>query len=353
MTSRVRVGVVGAGVWAQVSHIPTLLKRRDEIELVGVCRLGLDEAQQIADRFGFDLASEDYTDVLDAGVDLCVVSSPAALHHEHAMAALEAGAHVLLEKPVTIRPEEAWDIARRAEELERHVVVSFGWNYLPTFIEAQRLWADGGVGTVEHVQVHMASGTRQLLDGSSLHSAGPTEEVVDTRTWTDPNMSGGGYAQAQLSHILGWALGVTGLKAEGVFGLGSSPPGAPVELHDALAVRFEGGATGAVSGASYHSGVQNDRHQYEIRVFGSEGQIHADLERDRLWMWTVDRGPVEVELPADAGAYHCEGPVDTLLDLVQGRPAVNRSPVELGARTVELLDAAYRSMSSGAFEEVR
>jgi predicted dehydrogenase len=352
MTERIRVGVIGAGVWAQVSHIPVMLRRGDEVELVGVCRLGREEVRQVADRFGFSIASEDYRDVLEAGLDLCIVSSPAALHYEHAAAALDAGAHLLLEKPVTIDPSEAWDLARRAEEANRHVVVAFGWNYLPTFVEAQRLWESGGVGTVEHVQIHMASGTRQLLDGTSLHSAGPTEEVVDTRTWTDRSLSGGGYAQAQLSHILGWALGVTGLRAEGVFGLGSGPPGAAVELHDALAVRFVGGATGAVSGASYHSGAQGDRHQYEIRVFGSEGQLHADLERDRLWLWRTDRDPVEVRLPPNAGAYHCEGPVDTVLNLALGRGVPNRSTLELGARTVELLDAAYRSMASGEFEVV-
>ena len=287
------VGVIGAGVWAQVSHIPALAARGDEVELVAVCRKGPDELAKVAEQFGFPIASEDYRDVLDAGVDVCVVSSPVSLHHEHALAALDAGAHVLIEKPVTIDPADAWELVRRADELDRHVVVAFGWNHLPTFARASELWAQGGVGNVEHVMVHMASGTRQLLDGSSLYSAGPTDPVVDTRTWTDPAMSGGGYAQAQLSHILGWALGVTGLRADSVYALGFRPPHANVELHDAMAIRFAGGATGAVSGASFHSGSQSDRHQYEIRVFGDEGQLHADLERDRLWWWRADRGNAE------------------------------------------------------------
>lgn len=347
MTGRLRVGVIGAGVWAQVSHIPTLLERADEIELVGVCRKGADELRHVAERFGFSMSSEDYRDVLDAGLDVCVVSSPVGLHHEQAVAAMESGAHVLVEKPVTIDPADAWHLAERAEELGKHVVVAFGWNYLPTYVEASALWADGGVGDIEHVMVHMGSGTRQLLNGTSLHSAGPTEEVVDTRTWTDPAISGGGYGQAQLTHILGWMLGVTSLRAEQVFAFGSQPDGAPVELHDTFSIRFRGGATGSVSGASFHSGSQNDRHQYEIRVFGSQGQLHADLERDRLWLWRSDRPEIEVPLPPDAGAYHCRGPIHTLLDLAQGRDVVNRSPIELGARTVEVLAAAYTSMASG------
>ncbi len=352
MSGRVRVGVIGAGVWARVSHIPTLLQRADEIELVAVCRKGADEVREVADQFGFAIATEDYREVLDAGIDLCIVSSPVAFHHEHARAALEAGAHVLIEKPVTIDPADAWDLVEVAERVGRHVVVAFGWNYLPTFAEACTLWEHGGVGNIEHVMVHMASGTRELLDGTSLFSAGPRDEVVDTRTWTDPAISGGGYAQAQLSHILGWTLGVTGLRAAEVFAFGSSPPDASVELHDAISVRFAGGATGAISGASFHGGVAADRHQFEIRVFGDAGQLHADLERDRLWAWRADQGTTDVALPDKAGAYHCEGPVHTILDLAQGRDVINRSPIELGARTVELLAAAYRSMASGSAERL-
>ena len=143
---------------------------------------------------------------------------------------------------------------------------------------------------------------------------------------------------------------MSGLSAEEVFALGFRPGHASVEIHDAMAIRFRGGATGAVSGASFHSGSQHDRHQYEIRIFGSEGQLHADLERDRLWWWRADHGGEEIALPVDAGAYHCRGPVDTLVDLALGRPVINRSPLELGARTVDVLAAAYRSMSSGRME---
>ena len=137
-----------------------------------------------------------------------------------------------------------------------------------------------------------------------------------------------------------------------MYALGFRPPHASVELHDAMAIRFAGGATGAVSGASFHSGSQADRHQYEIRVFGAEGQLHADLERDRLWWWRTDRGGEDIALPVDAGAYHCVGPVDTIVDLALGRDVVNRSPIELGARTVDVLAAAYRSMASGGPEAV-
>lgn len=348
---KVRVGVIGAGVWATTSHLPTLMRRKDEIEMVGVCRKGGQELAKVANDFGFRVASEDYQDILDAGIDLCVVSSPVGFHYEHAKAALESGAHVLLEKPVTIDPAQAWSLVDLAQRLDRHVVVAFGWNYLPTHRRARELWGTRGIGNIEHLMVHMCSGIRELLLGTSVSSTGDPNDKADTSTWTDPKISGGGYGQAQLSHALGWILGLTGLRAESVFAMAGGPAEATVELHDAIAVRFKGGAIGSISGASAH-GMQGIRHQMEYRVFGNEGQLHADLERDRLMFWRFDGEKQEAVLPLDAGSYHCEGPPLTLLDLIVGRTTENLSPMELGARTVEVLSAVYRSIDSGAQEMI-
>ena len=56
---------------------------------------------------------------------------------------------------------------------------------------------------------------------------------------------------------------------------------------------------------------------------------------------------------ADAGLYDCIGPIDALVEAGAGRPFDNNSPAELGARTVEILEAAYRSSTSGAAERVK
>lgn len=346
MSDRIRVGVIGAGVWATTSHLPTLLTRSDEIELVAASRKGEVELQQVADAFGFPITSEDYRDVLDAGVDMCIVATPAALHYEHAKAALEAGCHVLIEKPVTLDPAQAWGLVSLAEARGAHVVVSFGWNFMETFRKAQALWERGVVGNVEHVAIHMGSAIRELLLGTGVSSTGNPEDEADTRTYTDPRLAGGGYGQTQLTHAFGWLLGLTGLRAESAYALGHVPLGRPLEIHVAGALSFVGGATGAVSGASFHSGAMENRHQLEFRIFGDCGQIHADLERDRLWCWSQTE-TTEVELEPDAGRYHCAGPPLGLLDLIQGRTTDNPAPLALGARTVELLDAMGKSMQSG------
>lgn len=349
---KLRLGVIGAGSWTVASHLPNFAQRSDSLEFVGVARKGPDALERIAKQYGFAVASEDYRDVLDAGVDICLVASPTALHHEHATAALEAGAHVLVEKPVTIDPAQAWDLVATAERLERHLLVSFGWNYRPMVVQTKQLMAERGIGEVEQVMVHMASATRELLSNTGAYPDADPDTLPEPATWTDPRLSGGGYAQAQLSHALGLALWLTGLRGAEVYALMSAPLDAPVELHDAIVVRYAGGAIGTLSGGSAHTGAGGNKHQLEVRAIGSEGQLHIDVEREIAWLYRPEQD-TRLPLEPEAGRYDCDGPPHALVDLALGRPdARNESPGELGARTVEILDAAYRSAGSGALESV-
>lgn len=347
-----RLGVIGAGSWAVASHLPNLRERANDIEFVGVARKGAEHLERIKDEYGFEVASEDYRDVLDAGVDLVVVASPSGLHHEHAKAAIEAGAHVLVEKPVTVDPAHAWDLVRLAEAHDRALVVAFGWNHRPMVVEAKRLMAEHGIGEVEQVTIHMASVTRELLSDTGFYPDADPVAVPESRTWVDPRLSGGGYGQAQLSHALGLSLWLTGLRGREAFAFMSAPLEAPVELHDAVSIRFDNGAIASMSGGSCHAGANGNKHQLEMRAIGSEGQFHIDLEREIVWLWRHDGVDVQLDLHSGDGAYDCDGPIHTLVDLALGREVPNHSPGELGARTVELLDAAYRSAASGQMAAV-
>lgn len=347
-SKKIRVGMIGAGSMAVAHHLPNLVARGDEVEMVAVCRKGKPLLDQIQRDFGFQVASEDYRDVLDAGVDVVVVASPTAMHHEHAKAALEAGAHVLCEKPMTVAPEQAWELVDVAQAHDRHLVLSFGWNYERIVRQAKQLVRDVGIGEVEHCSIHMASATRELLTNSGSYPGASEATIPEQATWTDPRLSGGGYAQAQLSHALGLALWLgEDLRGEQAFAFMGSPGNAPVELHDALALRFVGGAVGAVAGGSCHLGSNDNKHQLEVRLIGSEGQLHIDLERELVWLYSADGTDHRAPVADGDGTYGTAGPPDALIDLALGRDVENCSPGELGARTVEILDAAYRSAASG------
>lgn len=348
---KIRVGVIGAGSFAIASHLPNLA-RHDDVEFVGVARLGVPELQRLTAQYGFQVASEDYRDVLEAGVDVAVVSSPSALHFEHATAALEAGAHVLIEKPVTIDPEHAWSITATAERLDRAVVVSFPWNYTPLAQTAKSMLDKQDIGDLEQLSVSMSSVTRELLSNSGSYPGADETTAPDPATWTDPRLSGGGYAQAQLTHALGLALWTTGARATGAFAKMTAPLAAPVELHDAVVYEFEGGAIGTMSGGSGHLGFNDNRHAIQVRAIGSRGQFLIDLEREAAWLFR-DGEEVRVPVTAGEGAHNGAPPLDTILAAARGEAHVNQSPAELGARVVEALDLAYRSATTGAWETRR
>jgi predicted dehydrogenase len=350
--AKLRLGVIGAGSWAVASHLPNFAKRRDDVEFVGVCRKGPELLAKIKDEWGFQMASEDYRDVIAAGLDICLVASPHGLHYEHAKAALGAGAHVLCEKPFTVEPEHAWDLVRTAEGKGLHLLLSYGWNYRPWVREAKRLMVEHGVGEIEESALQMASVTRELLANLAAYPGASPEAVPEEATWTDPR-NGGGYGQAQLTHALGVALWLTGLRGEAAFALTKAVLEAPVEHHEAAVIRYDNGSIGTMAGGSCHLDAGGNRHQLEFRAIGSEGQLAIDLERDYLWLWRADGVEVKPELEEGAFLYDCDGPPNALVDLALGKEVENCSPGELGARTVEILDAAYRSVASGQLEHVR
>ncbi len=343
---KLRLGVLGAGAWAVTAHLPALAARADEIEFVGICSKDGNRLSAVQDRFGFSMASDDYRDVIDAGIDICVVASPAATHYEFASAALESGAHVLCEKPMTVDPREAWRLVDLAEECKRQLLISFGWNYQPIIRAAKELLDRTGIGHLEQMTVHMSSQMRGLLsNGAGAEFAAGV--VPERATWIDPARSGGGYAQAQLSHALGLALHLVPERVAEAFAFMYSPAGSAVELHDAICVRFDGGGIATVAGGSSHDGAGGDRHALEVRAIGSDGQLLVDIERECVWLFRPDGVDERLPVRAGDGTYDGQGPANALVDVACGRIEHNCAPGELGARTTEALALAYRSAASG------
>lgn len=350
MSAKLRLGVIGAGSWALAAHLPALAERRDVVEFTAVCRKGGAALERIRERYGFAVASEDYRDVLAAGLDICVVASPPAWHHEHARAALAAGAHVLCEKPMTIEPEQAWDLVEVARHASRELLISFGWNYSAMIRDARRLAETHGIGALEQMTVHMSSTTRELLSNTGAYPDADAGTAPEQATWTDLAISGGGYGQAQLSHALGLALHLVPERVAAAYALMSAPKDAPVELHDAICLRFDGGGIATVSGGSGHAGAGGDKHALQVRAIGGEGQLAVDVERELVWLYRPDGTDIRLPLRDGDGAYQPGGPAHALVEAGLGKLEDNPAPGELGARTVEALALAYRSARSGRLE---
>jgi predicted dehydrogenase len=355
MKDRARLGFIGAGWWATAIQLPYFAARQD-VELAGVCRLGRAELELVRERFGFAHATEDYRELVRLDLDGVVVASPHVYHYEHARAALEAGRHVMIEKPMTTRAADARGLVRLARDKGAQILIPQGWSFTHYAREARRLVRGGAIGEVRHVVCQMASALADLMGGRGLAETEGALFRPPVSTWAEPEQAGG-YGWGQLCHALGLLFGIADLEPREVFAwMGLSPAG--VDYYDAINVRFANGATAAISGSATipkPDGAQHDRgkgYQIDLRLFGTEGMLLLDIERERLEVRRADGQNTVVPMHPGDGDYPAEAPYPQFIAICRGASAENDAPGEVGMRAVEVLEAAYCSARSGRIEEV-
>jgi predicted dehydrogenase len=129
---------------------------------------------------------------------------------------------------------------------------------------------------------------------------------------------------------------------------GDSPTG--VDYYDAATVRLANGATVSLSGAA--TVPKQCGYQLDVRIFGTEGMLLLDVERERMELRRHDGDDTVLDVPAGAGAYQCVEPVARLAQICRGVARTNEAPGFVGMRAVEVLDAMYRSFQSGRTEPI-
>jgi hypothetical protein len=149
---------------------------------------------------------------------------------------------------------------------------------------------------------------------------------------------------------LALALHLVDERISGVTAITSNPGGTPVELHDAALFKLDGGGIGTLSGASGHTGAWKNKHALEVKGVCEQGQFTLDLLRECAHIYSAKNGDLHLPLADGAGAYYPEGPARGLVSVARGESKNLAAPISLGAKTVEALDALYRSSLSGKYE---
>jgi len=141
----IRFGVVGLGNWG-VMHVAAY-KAHPLAEVVAVCDADAARAKQTAKTEGVPKAYERVEDlVADADVDAVSIATPDFAHTEPALAAIEAGKHVLIEKPLATTLDDCEKIVEAAERSDKKIMVDFHNRWSPIFSQAKRAIEDGHVG---------------------------------------------------------------------------------------------------------------------------------------------------------------------------------------------------------------
>lgn len=353
-----RIGVVGAGWWSTRAHLPAIVANPDA-ELAAIAERVDEKRERAVSAFGPTAAYPDHRAMLESeDLDGVVIAVPHTAHYQVALDALAAGAHLMLEKPMVVESRHAARLLEESAERNLQIVVGYPYHFNRQVLTARDWIAAGEIGELLYVHTLFASIVWDLFRGNVdlvADAVGFTITPTGTDTYGDPALSGGGQAIVQITHSAALLLFMTGLVPAEVFAFMENKD-LRVDLVDALAVRFEGGCIGTID--STGSTVRTQEELLEYRLYGTGGHILLDLSAEELGLYRAD-GSV-VRNPADpkpagprayAEAYPEAAPVNNLVDVILGRD-VNRSPAELGAAVVRLLEAAYQSARTGVLQPV-
>lgn len=144
---KLRVGVIGCGSIAQHRHLPEYAAN-EKVELVAVCDIAEDRVFEVAEEYGV-IAYTDYKELLKSGqVDAVSVCTPNYLHAPITIAALNAGIHVLCEKPMATSLVEAEAMIEAAQKNGKKLMIGHNQRFVPSHQKARQLIKSGEIGKI-------------------------------------------------------------------------------------------------------------------------------------------------------------------------------------------------------------
>lgn len=294
--SKIGVAVVGTG-FGQKVHIPGF-QAHPRTEIVAVYHRDPQKAQAIAQAHNIPQACSTIAEILSLPeVDAVSISTPPFLHYEMAKAVLDAGKHLLLEKPTALNVEEAKDLYRRS--LDNRVVTSmnFEFRFVPAWQHFADLLTSGYVGQKRLIKV-------DWLVSSRADASRPWN-------WYARKEQGGGALGALGSHTfdyIAWLFGaVEHLSAKLSTAIANRPDPStgdfkPVDSDDTCMITLE-----LIDGTPCQiciSSVTNQGCGHWMEVYGDRGTLvlGSDNQKDyvhgfKLWGAPVGQELVELEIP--------------------------------------------------------
>jgi len=307
---------------------------------------GLDPRQlkeSLGERFEQAVFYRSHADLLQKNApDFALVTleahqSPQVLHE-----VLQAGCHVLAEKPACIRAEDFQPLVTLAASKNRHLMLSLAGRVAPPVLKAKELVEQGYLGKLYGIDVHF------LADQSRLKS--PEYQ----QSWFSfQDKAGGGHLIWLGIHFLDLIQFVTGQKIRKVAGFTENVGGTPLDVEDAVALslRLDSGTVGTL-----HCGYYLDRgYQNQVRIWGSRGWLRFDrVSEAPLECYSTSPGApsglqrFSYSVPAETGYRPW---VQAAIDAVRGLrpPPISGSE---GLQVLKTVFACYRACDTGVSQAV-
>ena len=337
--SAVRTLLLGCGRVAE--HYLAVLEGRlggevVGIDVVGTCDTRRDRAERLAQRLGAQ-AFDDLDDALRTLTpDLVIVMTPSGAHHQHASRALDAGCHVLVEKPLAMLPSEAQELVDRAATLGLHCGVALQNRLNPAVLAVKAVRERLGELVTASARLRWARYQDYYDDG--WHG-----------TW---EMDGGVINQQALHHLdaLQWVCGpIVAVAAE------ATRRANDLEAEDTLvaAIRFASGALGTIEATT---AARPDDIEASLTLTTTGGAVSiGGIALNHVTGWQVgddDEASVRALHSREVATGYGESHVPLLQAMVgavageRDAPAVTAAD---GVAVTRLIHALYRSIEEGGW----
>ena len=291
------IGVVGAGFMGKahcvaLSNMPKLFTDAPYVPVFKtVCDIVPEIAEDFKERFSFEKACTDYMDIInDPEIDIVCVCTPNDSHAEISIAALKAGKHVVCEKPIAAKTEDAKAMAEAAEEAAKKGIVSMcGYQYrrVPAIDEAKKIIESGRLGEITNIRT-------QYLQSWSADPRSPlswrfVKETAGAGTLGDIFTHALDIAQYLAGNVTDVVSMVKtyikerpvqegGVDLLGTVKLGDDAKKQVVDVDDEVSVlcKFDSGAIGSVEATRMAWGRNN---YLTVEVHGTKGSLTWNYER--------------------------------------------------------------------------
>jgi len=309
-------------------------------ETIGVWSQRRTQGELFAKEQGISRVYDTFEELLaDPESDAVFIATPNNLHATHAIAALRAGKHVLVEKPMASSIAEAREMVQVARSQGRLLGVGFHLRHHALVVEARRRVVAGEIGEIQHV-------TAQF----NLSSAAPPRLTIPSGAWKqDPEQMGGAGALFGMGvHLIDLVRCLTGQEIAAVTALAvGTTPERPLENFGQALLEFSGGAQGHILYGGRFPLSRND-----VVLYGSKGRLIGERLID-----VSTTGALHITWPEGATGTRTESLRLDLIDHYQRQIEAFSEAIstrssfaadgEDGLRAVEVATAIIESHSSG------
>jgi len=332
MTNSIHFGIIGCGRIAQ-RHAEHISKRG---KLVKVCDVVNEKADQLAKQYGAKAYYSVPEFLSGEKLDVVAICSPNGLHAEHAIQSLNAGIHVLCEKPMALTSYDCGEMIKAAERTNKRLFAIKQNRFNPPVEAVKKLIDDGRLGKIYSIQL------------SCFWNRNPD---YYHNSWKGTLKLDGGTLYTQFSHfidLLYWMIGdVKKVSAM----MGNFAHKGIIEFEDtgAIVVEFQNGAIGTIN---YTVNSYGKNMEGSLTIFGEKGTVKIggqylnELEYQNIEGYKIENLP-EGNRANNYGNYqgsmsNHDKVYDNLIEVLQHNASISTSSFE-GLKTVEIIEKIYQA----------